>query len=118
MTSSHLSPADVSEKLFERCLRALYHAPEHKPTFELLLDMHGQPEGLKAAIAVAYAAGRESLLHEPNDIEVTGRCCCNGCIGEGWCDVYEPADADERAENDAERIAEMTPEERDRWGEL
>lgn len=22
-----------------------------------------------------------------NDIEATGRCCCNGCIGEGRCDL-------------------------------
>lgn len=26
----------------------------------------------------------------PNDIEATGQCCCNGCIGEGMCDLAEP----------------------------
>lgn len=26
----------------------------------------------------------------PNDIEATGHCCCNGCIGEGMCDLAEP----------------------------
>lgn len=24
---------------------------------------------------------------EPNDIDATGHCCCNGCIGEGLCDL-------------------------------
>jgi hypothetical protein len=57
-------------------------------------------------------------LPEPNDIEATGGCCCNGCISEGMCDLYDPADADERAENAAERIGEMTPEERDSYGDL
>ncbi len=27
---------------------------------------------------------------EPNDIEATGECCCNGCIGQGMCDRAEP----------------------------
>ncbi|GIH07364.1 hypothetical protein Rhe02_54310 [Rhizocola hellebori] len=72
---------------------------------------------LAELVKAAYAAGRESVLHEPNDIEATGGCCCNGCIGEGRCDLYDPADADERMENDAERIAEMTPDELARWGE-
>jgi hypothetical protein len=27
-------------------------------------------------------------MSEPlNDIEATGNCCCNGCIGEGPCDL-------------------------------
>lgn len=59
--SSRLSPEDLPEALFERCLRALYHAPEDKPSLPLLLDMHGPDEGLRAAIALAFAAGRESL---------------------------------------------------------
>jgi hypothetical protein len=73
---------------------------------------------LPAHLSSAYAAGRESALHEPNDIEATGECCCNGCIGMGRCDLYDPAAADERAENDAERFAEMTAEERDSYGDL
>lgn len=71
---------------------------------------------LPAHFSSAFAAGRESALHVPNDIEATGGCCCNGCIGQGMCDLYDPCDADERAENDAERIAEMTGEELDGWG--
>jgi hypothetical protein len=73
---------------------------------------------LPAHLSSAFAAGRESLLHEPNDIEATGQCCCNGCIGEGRCDLYDPADDAERMENHAERIAEMTAEERDSYGFL
>jgi hypothetical protein len=42
------------------------------------------------AARVAYQAGRESLLHVPNDIEATGGCCCNGCIGVGPCDLDVP----------------------------
>lgn len=68
--------------------------------------------------ATALRDWLDRQLHEPNDIEATGQCCCNGCIGEGRCDLYDPCDADERAENDAERIAEMTPEERDSYGDL
>ncbi|MEV0608099.1 hypothetical protein AB0I61_17210 [Polymorphospora rubra] len=30
-------------------------------------------------------AGREPQQPEPNDIEATGRCCCNGCVGHGRC---------------------------------
>lgn len=30
------------------------------------------------------------LDREPNDIEATGQCCCNGCIGQGMCDLAEP----------------------------
>ena len=29
-------------------------------------------------------------IEPPNDIEATGGCCCNGCIGEGLCDLAEP----------------------------
>lgn len=25
-----------------------------------------------------------------NDIDQTGRCCCNGCIGQGLCDLATP----------------------------
>lgn len=48
---------DIPDELFERCLRALHHAPADKPSMALLLDMHGAPEGLKAALALAYDAG-------------------------------------------------------------
>lgn len=67
MTSSsspRLAAAEVSDDLLERCLRALYHAPADKPSFDLLLDMHGRTEGLKAAIEVAFAAGRESVWEQ------------------------------------------------------
>lgn len=30
---------------------------------------------------------------EPNDIDATGRCCCNGCAGEGLCDLAEPEES-------------------------
>ncbi len=116
--SSRLTPEDIPDGLFERCLRAIYGAPDDRPTLSALVSWHGQPDGLKAALALAYTAGRESLLREPNDIEATGRCRCNGCVGQGMCDLYDPADADERAENDAERIAEMSAEEREGYGDL
>jgi hypothetical protein len=37
-------------------------------------------------------AAIEAVLGEagPNDIEATGECCCNGCIGFGLCDLAEP----------------------------
>jgi hypothetical protein len=54
----------VADELLEKCLRALYHAPADKPSFDLLVDMHGSTEGLKAAIEVAYATGRESVWAE------------------------------------------------------
>jgi hypothetical protein len=73
---------------------------------------------LPAELSSIFTAGREWLLHVPNDIEATGGCCCNGCIGQGLCDLYDPCDADERAENDAERIAEMSDDEQERCGEL
>jgi hypothetical protein len=73
---------------------------------------------LPAELSSIFTAGRESLQREPNDIEATGGCCCNGCIGQGLCDLYDPCDADERAENDAERIAEMSDDEQERCGEL
>lgn len=35
----------------------------------------------------------------PNDIDATGHCCCNGCIGEGPCDL-DPIRLDEGETND------------------
>lgn len=72
---------------------------------------------LRAVVAAAFSAGRESLLHEPNDIEATGGCCCNGCIGEGPCDLDPFEEPDGAADNALERIAEMTPDELARYGE-
>lgn len=34
-----------------------------------------------------------------NDIEATGECCCNGCIGEGPCDLDLGRDPDGWAED-------------------
>lgn len=52
----------ISDELFECCLRALYHAPADKPTLKLLLDMADvDPEGFRAALELAFAAGRESV---------------------------------------------------------
>jgi hypothetical protein len=49
----------VDEALFERCLRAMHHAPADKPSLATLVDMHGLTEGFRAALAVAVAAARE-----------------------------------------------------------
>jgi hypothetical protein len=55
-----MADVDISDELFEKCLRALYHAPADKPSLPMLVDLHGgQTEGLRAAIAVAVAAARE-----------------------------------------------------------
>lgn len=54
----------VTDQLLEQCLRALHHAPANKPSLALLLDMHGNADGLKAAIEVAITAGRESVWAE------------------------------------------------------
>lgn len=52
-------------------------------------------------------------MTEPNDIDVTGECCCNGCIGMGPCDdgaecaygcgarVLEPGGVCTRCEDEA-----------------
>lgn len=57
-------------------------------------DMHnypiivwGPPERVADTILAAVVA---VLDHEPNDIEATGECCCNGCVGQGMCDLAEP----------------------------
>ncbi len=62
-THGDASPADsVSDELFERCLRALYHAPPDKPSFKQLLDMTDvDPEGLRAVLAIARQDGRDSV---------------------------------------------------------
>lgn len=37
----------------------------------------------------------EPIAAEPeNDIEATGSCCCNGCVGEGICDLGDGRDDD------------------------
>lgn len=56
------------------------------PTMHRVLD-----DAVKRLVEAAYQAGRQ------------------------W-DPYDPPDADARAENDADRMAEMTPEELDGWG--
>lgn len=30
---------------------------------------------------------RDVTIVWPNDIDATGECCCNGCIGQGLCDL-------------------------------
>ncbi len=57
MTSGH----EISDELFEKCLRAMYFAPADKPSLATLADMHGPAEGLRAAIAVAVASAREDV---------------------------------------------------------
>ena len=52
---------EISGALFERCLRALHHAPANKPSLALLKDMHGDESGFRAALELAFLAGRESV---------------------------------------------------------
>jgi transcriptional regulator with XRE-family HTH domain len=53
---------------------------------------------MRTFVGYAEALGHvvlPELCPEPlNDIEATGRCCCNGCIGEGKCDL-DPSRWDE-----------------------
>lgn len=40
----------------------------------------------------------------PNDIDATGHCCCNGCIGEGPCDL--DLDTGRRRDDDDEEYGD------------
>jgi hypothetical protein len=68
----------LSDELFERCLRALCHAPADKPSLALLLDMHGDTGGLRAALELAFEAGRESA-YDGGKVEWAARCTNPGC---------------------------------------
>lgn len=53
--------ADLTPELWEQCVRALYHAPADKPSLASLLDLADTDmAGFRAALELAYAAGRES----------------------------------------------------------
>ena len=55
-------------------------------------------EGMAMALE---AAGRLTEPEPVNDIDATGECCCNGCIGMGPCDLdLGRPDLDEDAERD------------------
>ena len=48
------------------------------------------PDGLTWCGNCVIVLARRALRDDPgpiNDIDATGECCCNGCIGEGPCDL-------------------------------
>lgn len=60
---------NMPDDVFEKCLRALYGAPDDRPSLTLLLSMTDDPKALRLALSVAYEAGR--LAHVPwNPLEV------------------------------------------------
>lgn len=66
--ASATPPADeISDELFERCLRALYHAPPDKPSLKALKDISDVDlDAFRAALAIArqdgWRAGRFSAF--------------------------------------------------------
>lgn len=52
---------DVSDELFERCLRVLFKAPADRPSLALLVGLHEEPVSFRRALAVAFNAAYEHL---------------------------------------------------------
>lgn len=50
---------------------------------------HPQEDYRPVILSLVREVERLRADSEPpvNDIEATGECCCNGCIGEGLCDL-------------------------------
>lgn len=70
----------ITDELFEKCLRALYFAPQDKPSLALLRDMSSVAEdGFRAALAIAFEAGRKNITNRMVPM--------NGCR---WCGVVAP----------------------------
>ena len=89
----------LSDELFERCLRVLYHAPADKPSLALLLDMHGGTEGLRNALWLAFEAGRESA-YDRDEWRVRYLSNPDPGTGERFPALYGSYDTRDEAEQD------------------
>jgi hypothetical protein len=58
---------DISDALFEQCLRAFHKAPADFPSLDTLTDLTDNLEGFRRALRVAYAAGGMAAL----EVELT-----------------------------------------------
>lgn len=79
MTTPGETVVGQAADLFEQCLRALYLAPPDRPSLALLTEMADVDlQAFRAAIALAFEAGRTSLSTEA-PAEFAARCVKASC---------------------------------------
>jgi hypothetical protein len=90
VTPSSVTPSSVAE-----AARALTNQEAYARLRRFFHELHGPwvGHGTNPDDCGMCKAAAEAVTEPLNDIEATGSCCCNGCIGEGTCDL-EPTDPD------------------------